>query len=109
MHNPESFPENDTLKLLWDFKIQTDQLISVKQSDQVIVNNNTKKRACWIVDLASPADRWVKLKESEKRDKYVNLARELRKLRNMKVTVIPIVIGVLGTATKILVQELEDL
>ena len=34
---------------------------------------------------------------------------ELKKLWNMKVRVIPIVIGALGTVTKGLVQGLEDL
>ena len=39
----------------------------------------------------------VKLKESEKKDKYQDLARELKKLWDMKMTIIPIVIGALGT------------
>ena len=56
-----------------------------------------------------PGDHRVKLKENEKRNKYLNFARELKKLWNMKVTVIPIVIGVLGTVTKGLVKGLEDL
>ena len=43
----------------------------------------------------------IKLKECEKRDKYLDLARELKKLWNMKVTVIPIVIGAFGTVTKV--------
>ena len=38
-----------------------------------------------------------------------NLARELKKLWNMKVTVVPIVIGALDTVTKGFVKELEDL
>ena len=38
----------------------------------------TKKRTCRIVDIAVPANHRVKLKESEKRDKYVDLARELK-------------------------------
>ena len=55
-----------------------------------------------MIDLAVPADHRVKLKESEKRDKY--LARELKKLRNIKATVIPIVISALGTVTKGLIK-----
>ena len=51
----------------------------------------------------------VKLKEGKKVDKYLELARELKKLWNMKVTVIPIVIGMPGTVAKGLVQRLEDL
>ena len=35
----------------------------------------------------------------EKKDKYHDLARELKKLWNMKVTIIPIVIGAFGTVT----------
>ena len=51
----------------------------------------------------------VKLKESEKRDKYLDLVRELKKLWNMKMTVILIVIGALGTITKGFIQVLGDL
>ena len=31
------------------------------------------------MDFAVPADHWIKLKESEKKDKYLDLARELEK------------------------------
>ena len=70
-------------KLLWDVEIQTDKLISAKRPDVIIV--------------------------SEKKDKYLNLAKELKKQWNMKVTIIPIVISALFTVTKGLVQRLEDL
>ena len=40
MHNPESLLENETHKLLWDFEIQTEHLISARQPHQVIVNKN---------------------------------------------------------------------
>ena len=62
-----------------------------------------------MVDFAVPADHKIKLKESEKKYKYFDLARELKKLWNMKVTVIPIVIGAFGTVTKGLLKGLEDL
>ena len=96
-HNPESILENEMHKLRWDFEIQTDHLISARRSDLVII---IKRRTCWIVDFAVPADHRIKLKESEKKDNYPDLARELEKKQwNMKVMVIPIVIGVLGTGT----------
>ena len=107
MHNPESVLENETHKLLWDFEIQTDHQISARRQDLIIIKK--KKRTCRIVDFAVPVDPRVKLKECEKRDKYLDLARELKKLRNMKVTIIAIVIGALGTVTKGLVQGLKDL
>ena len=61
------------------------------------------------MDLAVPADHRLKLKEREKKNKYLDLARELKKLWDMKVTVIPIVIRAFGTVTKRLIQGLEDL
>ena len=61
------------------------------------------------MDFAVPADHRVKLKESEKKDKYLDLAWELKKLWNMNVMLIPIIIGALGTATKGLLKEHEEL
>ena len=72
-------------------------------------NNQQKKKICKIVVFAVPADHRIKLKECEKRDKYLDLARELKKLWNTKVTIIPIVIGTFGTVTKGLLKVLEDL
>ena len=49
----------------------------------------------------------AKIKESEKRIMYLDLARELKKRWNMKVMMMPIVIGVLGTVTQRLSKETE--
>ena len=50
-----------------------------------------------------------KTERKGKKDKYLNLARELKKLWNMKLTIIPIVIGSFGTVTKKLLKGQEDL
>ena len=47
-------------------------------------------------NFAISVDHTIKLEESEKRDEYPDLTRELKKLWNMKVTVIPIVFAALG-------------
>ena len=51
MHNPASVLENGTHKLLWDFDIQTDHLISARRPDLIITNNNKKREftKLWIV------------------------------------------------------------
>ena len=107
MHNPAPVLENNTRKLLWDFDIYMDHQISTRRPDLIIINK--KKRTCKIVDFAVSADHRVKLKECEKKDKYLDLARELKKLWNMKVTIIPIIIGAFGTVTKGLLKGLEVL
>ena len=105
MHNPAPVRENDTHKLLWDFNIQTDHLIPAKRSDFIIINK--KKRE--FEKLSILLSHRINLKESEKKDKYLDLARELKKLWNMKVTIVPIVIGALGTISKGLIKGLEEL
>ena len=82
------------------------RIISVRKPDLIVINKK-KKRICKIVDLAVLADHRIELKECELKDKYLNLARELKKLWNMKVTIIPIVIGAFGTVTKGLLKGLE--
>ena len=77
MHNPKAMLEIETHKILWNFEIQTDHLISARRLDLVIFDY--KKRTCRIVDFAFPADHNVKLKESEKKYEYQDFARELKK------------------------------
>ena len=72
-------------------------------------NQQQKNIICRIVDFVVPTDHKIKLKECEKKDKYLDLDRELKKLWNMKVTIAPIVIGAFGTVTKGLLKGLEDL
>ena len=82
-----------------------DHLISARRPDLIIINK--KKKLCKIVDVAVLADHRIKLKTYEKKDKYLNLARELKKLWNMKVTIVRIVIGAFDTITKGLLKGLE--
>ena len=72
-------------------------------------NNQQKKRIYKIVNSAVLADHRINLKECEKKDKYLDLAREWKNLWNMKVTIVPIVIGAFGTISKGLLKGLEDL
>ena len=108
VHNKESVLENGTYKILWDFEIQTDHQSPARRPDLGIINIKKKKqkktRTCRLVDFAAPADHWVKIKEKENK---TNLAWELRNLWKMRVTVIPVVTGVLGTVPKSLERGLE--
>ena len=87
---------------------QTDHLIPARRPDHIIINKK-KKKICKIVVVAVPAYHRINLKESGKKDKYLDLTRELKKLWNMKVTIVPIVIGALCTITKGLLKGLEGL
>ena len=56
------------------------------------------------MDFAVAADHRIKLKEREKKDKYLDFSRELKKIWNMRVTIIPIVTGAFGKVTKIFLK-----
>ena len=59
--------------------------------------------------FAVPTDHRIELKESKKKEKFRDLAKESKKLWHMKVIIIPIMIGAFSTVTKILLKELEEL
>ena len=82
MHNPSALLENYTCKLLWDIDMLTDHLLSPKGLDFIKINKKT--RTCKFVDFAVPANHRIKLKGSEKKDKYVDLASELKKTMEHK-------------------------
>ena len=62
---------------------------------------------CQIFDFAIPYDTKVDDKEVEKIENYLDLARELTKVWNVKVTVVPLVVRALGTVAKALEKRLK--
>ena len=75
MPKPESLLENEIYIIFWDFEIKIDHLISTRKPYIVLIN---KKRTCKLLDFAVQVNnRGKNKKESEKIDKYLDLAREL--------------------------------
>ena len=62
-----------------------------------------------IIIICRPGRNKMKIKEKETRSKYQDLARELKKLWNMRVTVLLNVICAFETVPKVLVRGLEEL
>ena len=83
---------------MWDFSIQTDHVIEAPRPDLVVVDK--QERSCKIIDFAVPGDRRIEEKEKDKIEKYQGLERELQKIWNVKVKVIPLVVGSLGAIPK---------
>ena len=70
MNNTKSVQETETHKILWDFEIQTDNLILAKQPDLVLVNK--KKKSHRIMNFAVSVDHWVKLKKKKKTKREIS-------------------------------------
>ena len=64
---------------------------------------------CQIIDFAIPFDTRVYDVKVEKIEKYLDLARELKKVWNMKVIVVRLVVGALGTPAKELEKRLKTI
>ena len=60
------------------------------------------------MDFAVQADHRVKIKTKEETNKDLDLSKELKKLLNMKVTVIPLLDGELGIVPKGLEKRLME-
>ena len=75
MHNPAPVQENNTHKTPMGLQ---HPLGSPNFGQETRPNNNQqkKKRTCKTVDFAVLADHRIKLKDCEKKDKYIDLARE---------------------------------
>ena len=62
--------------------------------------NNQKKKKKELAKLSTLLSHRIKLIECDKRNKYLDLAMELKKLWNMQVMIVLNVIGAFGTVTK---------
>ena len=105
-HELESVSENEDYKISWDFSIQTDHIMEARRPDLVVVD---KKRICKIIDFAVPGDSRIAEKEKDKREKYQDLRRELQKIWNVKVKIIPLVVGSLGAIPKQYGNRLKEI
>ena len=84
---------------MWDFSIHTDHVTEAPRPDLFVVDK--KERRCLrIIDFAVPEDSDIEEKEKHKIEKYRDLERELQKIWNVKVKIIPLVAGSLGAILK---------
>ena len=77
---------------MWDFSIQTDHVIEARKPNLVVVDK--KERSCKIIYFAVHGDSGIEV------EKYHDLGRELQKIWNVKVKIIPLVKGSLGAIPK---------
>ena len=86
-NNPEFVLEYETHKLLWDFEIPADPLISARRLDLVIANK--KKRTLNSGLWRHCESQSNKKKESKKRDKYLEPGRNTKQNNKTKQSPLP--------------------
>ncbi|MEM7264392.1 MAG: hypothetical protein AAF370_00395 [Pseudomonadota bacterium] len=106
-HKPETVQENEKVKILWDMTMFTDRRLPHNRPDICVFHKEQRK---WtFIDIAVPFDVNVPNTEQTKVDKYQDLAFEIEQIHHCSVTVVPIVIGALGTVTSRLKVSLDSL
>ena len=83
---------------MWDFSIQTGHVIEARRPDLVVVDK--KETSYKVIDFAVPGDSRIEEKEKDKIEQYQDLGRELQKIWNVKVKIIPLLVGSLGAIPK---------
>ena len=99
--------ENDIVKILWDVFIQVDIQIEHRRPDTVVMEKNTKK--CLIIDVACPVNNNLILNRNEKLDNYSELQLEIARMWGKETSIVPIIIGALGSIPNDLECNLKKL
>lgn len=107
-YTPESIVENDVCRIYWDRDLQTDRTIQHNRPDIVVLDK--KENIMYLIDVAIPAPVNVDKKHTEKIEKYLPLAYEMKEIWDLReVKIIPIIVGATGEIPKRLSRKLEQL
>lgn len=107
-YQPPSVMESSTITLYWDRELQTDHPITNNRPDIFIFERD--KEAITLVDVAIPTPNNIIRKHTEKIEKYLPLADELKSLWHAKtVRIIPIILGATGEIPDSLLDSLQQL
>ena len=86
---PANVVENDRIKILWNFNIQSDHVFQDRRRKIVVLCKTERK--CHLIDIAEPKDKRIELKEQENINNYSALRWEVRKTWNFsQVDLVPV-------------------
>ena len=89
--------------------ISTDREPKIGKPDVVVKDHQTK--TCYVIDISTPSERNMALKEAEKlsKDKDLEIKSVSQRIWNMKTIVIPVVIGNLEMVRKTIDKWIKQL
>ena len=102
---PKPVYEEGDVIMLWNQAVHTDRQVTANRPD-IVIKNKTEK-TCTLIDVAIPEGRNIVQKEAENRLKYKSLCIVVKRMWNLKCTIIPVIIGATGIVTRSLRKNLE--
>ena len=97
-HHPQPVVEGENLSILWDFSIHTDRISQANRPDIII--KDFKEQTCLLIDMSTPTDQNIAVKEFDKLSKYRDLEIETGRMWNLKATTVSVIVGALGMIKK---------
>ena len=79
----------------------------MKRSIFFIIVINKQERICQIIEISIPDDQNEIQKEAEKYNKYKDVQIEIQRMWNIRIKIIPIVVGALGTVSMNYLDNLQ--
>lgn len=105
---PQAITKYDSKEIWWDLPVST--TVKVKHNRPDIVMWDNDKKQCTIIDVCVPLDINISKQYSTKRDNYTPLISQLQRLYpSYTYSIIPIIMGALGTVPKALTEDLQKL
>ena len=110
LRKPRGMPPT-TLKvggteIWWDTEVNTLTKIPHNRPDLIIWD--TDNSTCKVIDVCVPLDTNVELRETTKRNSYIDFVDQLQRIYpKYKYTIVPIIVGALGTIPKKLKENLQ--
>ena len=107
LHKPQKVVETESATILWDFSIYTRRTIQANKPDITIKDH--KEKTCKLIDFTFPMDTNISAKEFKKLSKYKDLQIEEERMRQLKTSIVSIVLGALGLVKKGTAKPLEKI
>ena len=107
-HHPTQAAENNSLKILWNFSVQTDHDVINNKTDITVVDKVNKRAN--LIEVAVPNDYNICNKRLPKIQAYKNLSGKIKTLWNLnKVQITPVIVDATGTFFKKIDDDISKL
>ena len=108
MSEVETVVGNEAAKIYWNYAFPTIQPLAAHKPD--IVLEIHESRQFILIEFSSPADKNILVKEQEKKDKYQDLMKDLKRQHpRHSVRLVVLVIGAMGGMSSAYIPNLKSI
>ncbi|KAF2893595.1 hypothetical protein ILUMI_12577 [Ignelater luminosus] len=107
-YSPKILLENSNTKLYWNQSVITDRTINYNKPDIIFMNKEHKRT--YLVEIADPLTNHLQRKHTEKIQKYIELAAEIKDMwEQREVKIIPVILSTTAVIPHTLHRAIQQL